>query len=113
MALKRSRSSSANSASAKAVAQRVQRLHQRHAVAQPGQRIARQRGAALGACARFASLRCGDVGEQAQAVGRHVLFADDGGAQFQPAIRPPAPRARNSSRKARPGRGDSRPARWR
>ena len=32
---------------AEALAQRVQRFHQRHAVAQPGQRVARQGGVAL------------------------------------------------------------------
>ena len=77
-----------------AVAQRVQRLHQRDAVAQPGQRVARQGGVALALASRhggkFRFLALGDIGRQAQAIGRHILLGDDGGAQFQPAIGPAA-----------------------
>ena len=75
-----------------AVAQRVQRFHHRHAIAKPGQRVARQGGLALAFAsaasrANSASLRWVMSRDQAQAIGRHLLFADDGGAQLQPAIR--------------------------
>ena len=65
MALKRSRSSSASCASASGGPNAAMAVHQRRPFAQAGERIA--------GAVRRCFLAGGDVAEQAQAIGRHVL----------------------------------------
>ena len=92
---------------AKALAQPVQRLHQRHPVAQPRQAIARQGRIALApgfGLRKFRFLALGDVAEirprQSDGTSCSLTMVARSSSQRQD---PLAPRTRNSSRKACPG----------